>query len=64
MRISGLRNRRKSFRFDVLGVSIFIAINPVDAEHHCGDSVPATGPSCVGLTVRSERSEIGSVYFS
>lgn len=45
VRISGLRNRRKSFHFDVLGISIFIAINPVDAEHHCDDSVPATGPS-------------------
>ena len=42
-RVSGFRNRRKDFHFDV-GVSIFIAINPVVAEHRCGDSVPVTGP--------------------
>lgn len=34
--------------FDGLGVSIFIAINPVDAEHHCDDPVPATGSFLCG----------------
>lgn len=61
-----VRNRRKSFHFDVLDVFIFITINPVIAEHRCGDLVPAMGPVflCGPYGPISKRLEIGSVYFS